>query len=70
LSDSVPIYVPAGVRQYIIINLRNRTAEVYTSPDVTTGTYPPAVVLGEADTLAIRVGEAEYFSVQLSQLLP
>jgi hypothetical protein len=27
--------------QYIIINLRNRTAEVYGDPDSAGGTYPP-----------------------------
>lgn len=65
-----PVYARAGIAQYIIINLRNRTAEVYSEPNVTTGSYPAPVLLGEQDSLWLRVGEGETFSVQLSQLLP
>ena len=35
-------YARAGVAQYIVVNLRNRTAEVYTNPDAAAGTYPAA----------------------------
>jgi hypothetical protein len=70
LGEKLRGYARAGIQQYIIINLRNRKAEVYTNADAANGTYPPAVVLGERDSLPIRVGESEFFSVQLGQLLP
>lgn len=63
-------YATAGVRQYIIINLRNRTAEVYTDPDRAAGTYAPPRVIEAGGTLALRVGEEEDFDVRLSDILP
>jgi hypothetical protein len=63
-------YARAGVRQYIILNLRNRTAEVYTNPDAAAGTYPPPQVVAEGESLSLRVGEAEHFAVHLADLLP
>ena len=63
-------YARAGIRQYIILNLRNRTAEVYTNPDTAAGTYPPPKVIAEGDPLSLRVGEAEHFDVRLAELLP
>src|SRR4051794_9486919 len=63
-------YAKAGVQQYVVINLRNRTAEVYTSPDTTAGTYPPPAVIAEGQTLSLRVGDGERFDVALANLLP
>lgn len=63
-------YARAGIRQYIVINLRNRTAEVYSEPDSSNGAYPPPVVLAPADTLRLRVGEGEEFGVLVESLLP
>ena len=62
-------YADAGVGQYIVINLRNRTAEVYTELDSVTGKYLPAKIVGESDVLELRVGEGEMFSVELRDLL-
>lgn len=63
-------YARAGVRQYVIVNLRNRTAEVYTTPEPAAGTYPPPQVITAAGPLALRVGEEEYFTVTLADVLP
>lgn len=63
-------YAEAGVGQYIIVNLRNRTAEVYADPDPAAGTYPPPRVVTAEQALALRVGEEEYVSVVLRDLLP
>ena len=63
-------YARAGVGQYVIINLRNRTAEVYTGPDPAAGTYPPPEVIPEGQSLSIRVGEGELFAVPLAEVLP
>jgi hypothetical protein len=59
-------YARACVPQYIIINLRNRTAEVYVNP----GTYSLPVIVTQTQELQLRVGEAEFFSVPLADLLP
>ncbi len=69
-GDKLFGYALAGVRQYIIINLRNRTAEIYFNADTVNGTYPPAVVIGEHESLPIRIGESEHFAVLLEKLLP
>jgi hypothetical protein len=63
-------YAWAGVHQYVVINLRNRTAEVYTNPDPVAGTYPPPQVIPESGILSLRVGEAEFFDVPLRHVLP
>lgn len=63
-------YARAGVTQYIVVNLRNRTAEIYTNPDTAGGTYPAPQVVREAEVLGLRVGEGEVFSVTLSEVLP
>jgi len=63
-------YARANVRQYVISNLRNRTAEVYTEPDVAAGTYaPPQIITGD-QSLSLRVGDAERFTVALANVLP
>jgi hypothetical protein len=58
------------MQQYIIINLRNRTAEVYTQPDIANGTYPPPLIVAAQDSLALRMGESESFSIRLANVLP
>ena len=63
-------YARAGVGQYIIINPRNRTAEVYGNPDVAAGTYPPPQVVLESEPLSIRVAQSEIYSTPLRDLLP
>jgi Uma2 family endonuclease len=63
-------YARAGVKQHIIINLRNRTAEIYTQPDTAAGTYPPPQVINEAGELPLRVGEDEFLPIRLRDVLP
>jgi Uma2 family endonuclease len=69
-GDKLAGYARAGVRQYVIINLRSRTAEVYTNPDVNAGTYPPPHVVSAEQSLSLRVGEGEYFTVPMRDVLP
>ncbi len=69
-EEKGPIYARAGIPQYIIINLRNRTAEVYTNPDSVAGTYPPPLIVAADQSLSLRVGEAEFLAVPLVDLLP
>ena len=63
-------YARAGVAQYVILNLRNRTAEVYTNPDTAAGTYPAPRVVRDGEVLSLRVGEGEVFDIRLSDVLP
>jgi hypothetical protein len=63
-------YARAGVEQYVIINLRNGTAEVYTAPDRAGGSYPPPQVVARDQSLSLRVGDGEFFSFMLSEILP
>ena len=63
-------YARAGVPQYVIVNLRDRTAEVYADPDPDAGTYPPPRLVQGGDAIFLRVGPGETFPVDLATLLP
>jgi hypothetical protein len=63
-------YVRAGIPQYIIINLRNLTAEIYTEPDAVTGTYGPPVIVGADQELRLHIGDDRHFSVAMAEILP
>jgi Uma2 family endonuclease len=63
-------YATAGVPQYVIINLRNRTAEVYANADPSTGTFTTTLIVQENEMLSLRVGEGELFNVPLASVLP
>jgi Uma2 family endonuclease len=63
-------YARAGVAQYVVINLRNSTAEVYTSPNLADGTYAPPEIHGADNDLQLRVGESEFVSIALRGVLP
>lgn len=68
-GDKLTGYARAGVAEYIIINLRNRTAEVYTAPDAA-GTYPPPRIVTAEQSLSLRIGDGETFDVPLHDVLP
>lgn len=69
-GEKLAAYARAAIRQYIIINLRNRTAEVYASPDIAAGTYLPPQVIAAEGELSICVGENEFLSIPLHEVLP
>jgi hypothetical protein len=62
-------YARAGIVQYIIINLRNRTAEVYTNPDSAAGIYPPPQIIAADGTLSLRISDGDSFSLSLGGVL-
>jgi Uma2 family endonuclease len=62
-------YAKAGVAQYVVINLRNRTAEVYTQPDPVAGTYAQPTIVAPGQTLRLRVGDSEYFEIGLDEIV-
>lgn len=63
-------YARAGIQQYIVLNLRARVAEVYTSPDWEAGTYPAPQIVPPEGELFLRVGPDESLAVPLLTLLP
>jgi hypothetical protein len=63
-------YAEAGIEQYVIINLRNNTAEIYATPDRAAGTYAPPRIISAEETVALRIGDAERLDISLSDLLP
>lgn len=69
-GDTLRGYARAGIEQYIIINLRNRTAEIHAQPDPDAGTYPPPTVVAADATLPLRVDQSEFHSVPMSRILP
>jgi hypothetical protein len=69
-GDKLRGYARAGVEQYVIINLRNRTAEIYTGADRTAGTYLPPRVVTADEPLPLRVAAGEFFTVALGEVLP
>ena len=68
-EDKLPIYASAGVAQYVIINLQNRTIEVYEEPDPAGEQYRTRRTLGEGETLEVRLPEGT-FAVGVGELLP
>jgi hypothetical protein len=68
-GDKLTGYARAGIVQYVIVNLRNRSAEVYTHPDPAAGTYPPPQIIADG-TLSLRIADAQMFSLPLNDLLP
>jgi hypothetical protein len=70
VGEKLQAYARAGVPQYIVLNLRTRTAEVRTKPDATACSYPAPVVVTEGESLRVSVGDYEYVEIPLAQLLP
>ena len=70
VGEKLMAYARAGVSQYVIVNLRNRTAEVYVDPNPTAGTYAGRTVVPATGVLSLRVGPGEAFDVPLADVLP
>ncbi len=69
-GEKLAAYPWAGVVQYVVLNLRNRTAEVYAEPDRERGTYQPPQVMAASDMLTLGVGDGDGFAVRLTDVLP
>lgn len=63
-------YAAAGIAQYVIINLRNRTAEVYVNPNRESRTYDSPTIVSQDETLSLRIGPSDEFVIGMKQLLP
>jgi hypothetical protein len=64
-DEKLPKRVRAGVPQYVILNLRNRTAEVYTEPDRAAGTYVLTVFVAVAGAIKIYTSTTSLFRTSL-----
>ncbi len=69
-EEKLPVYARAGVPQYIILNLRNRTAEVYAGPDRAAGIYVSRNVLESEAILIITLAGSTRHRVRLTEVLP
>lgn len=69
-GEKLAAYARAGLGQYVIVNLRNRTAEVYAGPDAAAGTYATRRVVGEGEAVGLRMGAEEGVGVELRRVLP
>jgi hypothetical protein len=63
-------YARAGIRQYVILNLRSRTADIYAEPNRVAGTYGSSQTITEGQSLRLRIGDGEFFEVPLVDILP
>src|SRR6185503_2733497 len=70
VGEKLQGYARAGVEQYVVINLRNRTAEVYGEADRAAGTYRATQVVRENESVDLRVGQQDSFALALAELLP
>ncbi len=69
-GEKLAAYARAGLAQYVVLNLRNRSAEVYADPDRERGVYPPPQVIAAGDMLTFRVGDNDDFVVRMADVLP
>lgn len=69
-DETLSIYAAAGVPQYVILNLRNRTAQVYVDPDSASATYRSPSVLAEGDDLHLALADGGRLTVRVRDLLP
>jgi hypothetical protein len=69
-TRKLALYASAGIAQYVIVNLRADSVDVYEQPIVGEARYARAVVLHAADELALRLGDAEFLKVGVSRILP
>jgi Uma2 family endonuclease len=69
-DEKLSVYAAAGVLQYIVLNLRNRTAQVYAEPDLHAATYRSTMVLAESQILYLTLAADRTLAVPLAELLP
>ena len=69
-TEKLHAYALAEVAQYVVVNLRNRTAEIFINPDTIQGTYPPPSIVAADGLLTLRVGAGDDFVLQLTSVLP
>jgi hypothetical protein len=69
-EEKIDIYAAAGVPQYLVLNLRNRTAQSHSDPDDAAAKYRLVSVIDESADLQLRLPSGGTFCVRLATLLP
>ncbi len=69
-EEKLPVYARAGVPQYIILNLRNRSAEVHVDPDLQAGIYADRTVVSATDPIFLLLTEVTQFELPLAAVFP
>lgn len=69
-EEKLAIYAAADVPQYVVLNLRNRTAQVYDDPDPASATYRSPSVVAEGDDLHLNLADGGRLTVPVRELLP
>jgi Uma2 family endonuclease len=68
-KDKLPIYAAAGIPQYVLINLRNESIEVYEGPDRAGEQYRSHHTVERGESFELRLPEGT-FAVGAAELLP
>ena len=69
-TTKLRIYAEAGITQYVIINLVDRTVEVYREPRPEAGRYGQMTTLSPGQDVEFFCGQGRVVSVPVAQLLP
>lgn len=64
------IYATSGIPLYVILNLPDRVAEVYSHPDEATGRYRQSTTLSRGQALELPTAGSKQIRVPLRKLLP
>jgi Uma2 family endonuclease len=68
-DEKLPLYAANGVPQYIIINLQNRTLEIYTDPDPTSEQYRSKATRTGNENLSLLLFSRS-LEISASEILP
>jgi hypothetical protein len=70
VEEKVGIYAVCGVPQYVVLNLRDRAARLYTDPDPSAAAYRSVSILPETADLHLLLPSGSPFVVRVADLLP
>jgi hypothetical protein len=70
MEEKLEIYAAAGLPQYIVLNLRNRTALVFSGLDAVKKSYRPPEIIPESGSLPLLLVSGQTLAVPLADVLP
>jgi len=69
-STKQRIYASAGIPRYVVVNLPERTVELYESPDADLGQYTRKTILRPGESLRLELPGTGPIEIAVSSLLP
>ena len=69
-TEKSPTYAAAGIPQYVILNLRTDTAQLYADPDPAARGYRATAMTGRCGTIDLNAGPTGAITVAVDDLLP